>query len=65
MARDSWNPKSVNCSALPALPRLPAARRDIVVFRDSLLGAGATGLVYKGMYQGRTVAIKVIECAQQ
>ena len=53
-------------SALPALPRLPAARRrDIVVFRDSLLGAGATGLVYKGMYQGRTVAIKVIECAQQ
>lgn len=34
--------------------------QDIVVFRDSLLGAGATGLVYRGLYQNREVAIKVI-----
>lgn len=33
--------------------------RDIVVFRDSLLGAGATGLVYRGLYMNREVAIKV------
>ncbi|KAG1670201.1 hypothetical protein FOA52_014977 [Chlamydomonas sp. UWO 241] len=34
--------------------------RDITVYRDSMLGAGATGLVYKGAYKGEEVAIKVI-----
>jgi len=44
--------------ALPNLLR--ALYRDIVVFRESLLGSGATGLVFRGMYQGREVAIKVL-----
>jgi predicted Ser/Thr protein kinase len=39
---------------------LRALYRDIVVFRESLLGSGATGLVFRGMYQGREVAIKVL-----
>ncbi|KAG1661182.1 hypothetical protein FOA52_005987 [Chlamydomonas sp. UWO 241] len=54
----------IKVASLPLNPaisfELDWAHDDVSVNRDELLGAGATGVVYRGCYQGREVAIKVI-----
>jgi hypothetical protein len=34
--------------------------KDLLVYQDQVLGSGATGFVFKGLYLGQAVAIKVI-----
>eukprot|EP00798_Chlamydomonas_sp_ICE-L_P012514 gene12514-15727_t len=48
----------------PSTPNSPSTshhlHRDITVFREQMLGSGATGIVFRGLFQDFEVAIKVI-----